>query len=425
MKKSTVFILTAIFLVLFVGFSVFYGKVYKPAHQKQETSSLFVADAMDREKTGNRVLLAELPEDDFQLYQDGGYTILVHGGQEKEFNNWSRMIGDEKPQLYYTDFDDDNNKELIIRALEGIDEKTGEKYYCVYILFITEDENGKYNYAVLFANRSTWYEIFNSALNYKTNQPTLNLKRIQFVMQPKNLSISYDPNTGIVQDSRAWYIKSLSDGKNNYYTLKDWYLGPVVMDVDTEEKCLRIHMNLYLTYNETDKIQIGGLLNCGLSVVDREFDVTNKSVNFVTHSEYRATGLLKLAEEDWKYTFTNADTAIPSSRNISSTSFKCSMPSGTTSENTVFSGTSDEAKSISRIELTKNTIKLYAKRGCAFDQNTINNLKYSVTVKLGSVDADITLSASVGEENGTSVLTFVLDKDYPQNELKDFTVNIG
>lgn len=424
MKKSTVIIFTIIFLILFIAFSVFYGKVYKPAHQKEETSSLFIADAMDRQKTGNRVLLAELPDDDFQLYQDGGYVILVHGGQEKEFNNWSRVIGDEKPLLYYTDFDGDDKKELIVRALEGTDDKTGENYYCVYILFITEDEEGKYNYNVLFANSSTWYEIFDSAINYNVTQPTLNLKRIQFVMQQKGLSIAYDPNTGIVQNSRAWYVKSLSDGKNNYYTLKDWYLGPVVIDVDTEEKCLRIHMNLYLTYNETDKIQIGGRLNCGLSVKDGEFDVTNRSVNFFTYEEYRVSGLLKLAEEDWKYTFNNADTAA-SSKNISKTSFKCTIQNDTGSETTIFSGTTDEAKAISRIELTKNTMKLYAKRDCKFDEKTINSLKYSVTIKSDDVDVDITLSASVGEENGVSVLTFILDKDYPQKELKDFTVTIG
>lgn len=425
MKKSTVFITTFVLLAVFIGFGAYYAKVYKPAHAQEASSSVYVPEGMNREKTGNRVLLAELKADDIQLYQDGGYTILVHSGHEAEFNNWTLKIKEETPQLYYIDFDEDGKKEVVVRALEGTDEKTGENYYCIYVVFITQDKDGNYKYEVVTANRATWYSIFNGAVQCEANQPVINSKRIQFVMQTLDKSIAYNVNTGIVQDSRAWYIRALADDNNNYYTFKSWYLGPAVLDVDTENNYLSIHMNLYITYKETEEIQTGGLLNCGLAMEDKAFSVAKKSVTFVTAPEYRTTSLLKLADKDWNYTFINADSYSSSDKIINKTSFRCTMQDGTAEENTIFSGTTDETKAIDRIVLDKNTMKLYAKAGYSFAPDIVSGHKYSVTVRVGGYDSDITLSASSGDENRRSVITFELDKDYPQEELKNFTVNLG
>lgn len=425
MKKSTVFIITFVFLAVFIAFSVFYAKIYKPAHTPEKTSSIYIADNMNREKTGNRILLAELAEEDIQLYQDGGYTILVHSGHEAEFNNWSRVIADEPPMLYYTDFNGDDQKEIIVRALEGVDKNTKEKYYCVYIVFINETETGDYKYDVAYCSRSTWTSIFDETLTRQTSQPIYNPKRIQFVMAMASKTIPYDSATGITRNPRAWYIKALSDGKNNYYTLKDWYIGTPILSVDTEQKCIRIQANYYITYHETDEVQLGGTLNCGLSYVNNKFGVANRSVTFSTAPEYRVTSLLKLSEGDWNYTFNNSASYSSNDRVIDNTSFKCTMQSDISRENSIFSGTTDDTKAIERITLNQNTLKLYARPGYRFSADIVNNFKYSVTVPVGSVPADITLSASIGEENGISVLTFVLDKDYPQNELDKFTVNLG
>lgn len=424
MKKSTIIILTILFLILFIGSCLFYSKVYKPAHEKQETSTMYYAQNMGRSKSGKRVLLAELPEQDFQLYQDGDYIILTHGGQESEFDNWSRRIGDEEPQMYYLDFDGDGTQELIIRALEGIDKDTEQKQYVIYVLFVHTDENGQYSYDIMSANSETWNSLFNDALKCETTQPVLNKKRIQYVMQGTTLNINYDPVTGISSGTRAWYIKSLSDGKNNYYTLQSWYLGTPYIDVDTENNRISVRVNYYITYNETDEVQYGGIINGAIDIQNGDFDIAKQSVTFTTAEQYRVTTLQSMADKDWTYTFNNDDKTLPSARTIKSTAFKCRVQSET-NEHTIFSGTNDETKAIERIVVTKNTMKLYAKSGCSFSPDPINALNYSVTVQVGGVNSDITLSSSVDNENGVSVLTFVLDKDYPQDELTSFTVNIG
>lgn len=425
MKKSTIFIITFIFLAVFICFSIYYAKVYKPAHTPEQTSAVYVANGMERKKTGNRILLAELAEDDIHLYYDGGYTILVHEGRETEFDNWSKMIAEEKPELYYIDFNGDKQKDILVRALEGTDEKTKEKYYCVYVITVTKDENENYKYEIFYANRSTWYSIFDQTLNRQTSQPIYNPKRIQFVMNLTTSTISYDSTTGIANNSRAWYVKALSDGKNNYYTLKDWYIGTPILTVDTKEPCINVQANYYITYNETDEVQLGGKLNCGLSLTGRDFKITNKSVKLIPAPEYTVTSLLKLADKDWNYTFKNTAPYSSSDKIIDNTTFKCTMQSTTPEESTIFSGDTEEAKALDRITLTKNSIKLYAKSGYRFSEDVINKLKYSVTVNVNGVNADITLSASLNEENGTSVLTFVLDKDYPKTELERFVVNLG
>jgi len=251
MKKSTAIIATALFLALFIGFSYYYARVYRPAHSKEQTSSIYNAEGINKKHAGKKTLLAELPELDYHLYQDGDYVILVHGGKEFEFDNWSPRIADEIPEMYYFDINTDNENELIIRAVEGTDERTGETYYCIYVLFEKTDEKGNISYDVAFANKSTWYGTFDSVVNCEVSQPAINKKRVQLVMAHSMASIVYDSATGIVKDARAWYIKALSDGKNNYYTFKDWYLGPAIILVDEENKCLNIHVNLYIQYNET------------------------------------------------------------------------------------------------------------------------------------------------------------------------------
>lgn len=424
MKKSTIIILTILFLILFIGLCLFYSKVYKPAHEKQETSTMYLADNMERTRAGKRIFLAELAEEDFQLYQDGDYIILVHGGQETEFNNWSRRIGDEEPQMYYLDFDGDEKKELIVRALEGIDQDTEQKQYVIYVLFIQTDENGQYSYNIMSANSETWNSLFNEALKCETTQPSINKKRIQYVMQGATLNINYDAVTGISSGTRAWYIKSLSDGKNNYYTLQSWYLSTPYIDVDAENNRINVRVNYYITYNETEEVQLGGIINGAIDIQNGDFEIAKQSVTFTTAEQYRVTTLQTIADEDWTYTFNNDDKTLPQVRTIKKTAFKCTKQNET-GENTIFSGTNDETKAIEKIVVTKNTMKLYAKSGCTFSADPINALKYSVMVRVGGVDANITLSGEVGTENGVSVLTFVLDKDYPQDELKSFTVNIG
>ena len=70
MKKTTAIIITIIMLAVFVAGGLLYSKVYKPAHTNETQSSVYYAQGMNKSRSGNKVLLAELENDDFHLYKD-------------------------------------------------------------------------------------------------------------------------------------------------------------------------------------------------------------------------------------------------------------------------------------------------------------------------------------------------------------------
>lgn len=425
MKKTTAIIITIIMLAVFVAGGLLYSKVYKPAHTNETQSSVYYAQGMNKSRSGNKVLLAELENDDFHLYKDGDYIILSHGGQETEFSDWSEYIADETPQMYYDDYNDDGEKELLIRALEGTDERTKEKYYCVYVLFITTDENGKYKYSVTMANRSTWYTTFSNLVNCEVSQPTINKKRVQLVMEQSGKSIAYDSATGIVNGSRGWYIKSLTDEKGNYLTFKDWYMGPGIITVNTDKKTLDIKINIYITYNETSADQLGGVMTCGLTLIGNSFSVTQRSVTFKTTDEYKISSLLKTPDKDWSYTSENSAPYSSSDKVLDNISARHSLKNDVASDRTNFSGNGTENAALDKIVITQNAVKLYAKQGYIFPEKAVAAGLYTLNIDVEGVRCDITLSAEVSTENGISVLTYNLDKNYTREELQNFTFKVG
>ncbi len=114
MKKNAIILIAAALLLSVFLLSVSGCSTENPS-ETTEQYSVYQADGMKDRERGGRVLLTELKQDDFHLYSEGEYVILVHNGQETEFSDWSKNITVETPDMYYYDFNGDGEKELLIR----------------------------------------------------------------------------------------------------------------------------------------------------------------------------------------------------------------------------------------------------------------------------------------------------------------------
>lgn len=283
-KKVSITVLCVVLVVLIAVFGVLYVKEYKPKIDKEpNVSNVYVPDKLNKAEKGEKVLLAELKEEDFKLYSAGDYVILSHNGQETEFSNWSKNIGAEIPQLYYDDFNYDGQKELVIKVYKETDKDTNEKIYCLYVLFITKDKDGKDVYDVCYVDRASWFSSFSNMLLAEMTQLD---DKIQFAMGSGNSPIAYDDKTGISTSEHTWFVKALHDEAGKSYTLKNWEKGPGIIVVDEENKTIDVHVMILATYNETTVKQNIGYIKVGLNVYNDSVSLREKSVNFTPNEKY-------------------------------------------------------------------------------------------------------------------------------------------
>lgn len=420
MKKSAIIIITAVLLLVL---AVTAGC----APNNEETTekySIYEADGMiDRERK-DRVLLAELVEEDFHLYAEGEYVILVHNGQETEFSDWSRSIADETPQMYFYDFNGDGEKELLIRAFEDTDEKTGEAVYCLYALMPSVNDKGEYDYTVCYGGRSSWHTTFSEKVAMEMTQPASCDKRLQFVMANSYDTTAYDTATGLLSEGRAWYAEALSDGKGNYYKFTDWTEGLGTFIINEDDMSIKVEINIYVSYNEVDTLQKIGHINCGIELKGSTFDVAQRSVNFTTEDKYVVSNPRITAEKPWQYTVTNTGSYSPRDKAIDHFTITISPSDSKTGEQTAFASSTGDLRAVDRIVFENDKITLYAKSGFSFSDSVVKNRKYTVTAT-GAKKVEAAYSAAISQDSGVQTLVITLDKSYPITEMKTVSLAFG
>ena len=136
-----------------------------------QTKDTFITTATKpaaTEKYAARKLIASLDKPGFKLYKSGASVILEHKDNEFTFDNWSKVIDEETPKMYYADFDDDGEKELVIRAVSGQDDSTGEYVYELYVL--NPKEGKKEDYNVLLISQDTWRTVLDDQVTEELSQ---------------------------------------------------------------------------------------------------------------------------------------------------------------------------------------------------------------------------------------------------------------
>lgn len=425
MKNKSIAIMCVVLVALIALFGFLYFTKYKPNAQKEPNlSNVYVPDNLNESVKGEKVLLAELKEDDFRLYSAGDFVILEHGGQEAEFNDWSKNISKETPKMYYNDFNEDGQKELVIRALKEVDAKTKEKVYCLYVLFITKDKDGKFVYDVSFVDRAGWYKTFNQMLNAEMSQPKGYNNRIQFAMNSTSEPIAYDSKTGVATNGHVWFTHALADNTGKYYKFKSWEKGPGIFNIDNDKKQINVDVLVYVSYDEVPEMQKVGSIRFGLVVKDGSIAIRSKSVDFIPNDQNVATDPREVAKENWKCTFNNT-ASNAKDKIIDKISINCNLSNVNAEQNVSYSSKNDDSSSIDKVVVQNDTIKIYAKKGCSFAKTKTTSRDYSAIIKIGDVESDTCYSATVETEADKSVLVYKLDKNYSSKELNNVHIRFG
>ena len=372
------------------------------------------------EKNSNRVLLSSLEEEGFYLYKGSKGILLKHNNNEYTFTNWSKLIDAEEPQMYYADFNGDNKKELLIRA---VSEKkgNGDFIYELYLLIPKTDSEGNESFDVALASRNTWSSILDNNIVEEMNQLKSCKKIVQFSMISKGKSLSYNKETGIATNGYSGYARALQDSKGNYLTVSKWAKGDGIYKVSKDNK-ISISIDINISYKGAAALQKAGKIYFELFLnEDNKFQVTEKTMVFKANDEYKVSNPKKTATESWSYTENNSNKSASKSNEV----IQWIKYSPSYSED-VFTQTKDFASEISDINkieklyICESYAELTAKDGCTFDTTGANSGEFSVII---NDKTDIAYTASITTSGPKEILKITFDKAYPQSEIKSITFN--
>ena len=415
-----------VFIVLMLSAGVIFG-IYlytnPNAYKKVDTDVLTtVSKPAATEKNSNKVLLASLEEEEFYLYKGTTGVLLRHGKNEFTFTNWSKFIDEEAPEMYWADFNKDGKSELLIKAVS--EEKTESGYiYELYLLTPTTDENGKESFDVAFASRNTWSSILDNNIIEEMRQLKSCNKIIQFSMNAKGKSITYDSATGIATNGYSGYARALQNDKGQYMSIDKWSKGKGIYSVKKGNKiCVSIDINI--SYKNSSKVQNAGSIYFEIFLnSDNNFQVTEKTMVFKPNKEYRVSDPTEVATESWKFTENNSDKS-PSTAGevIQWIKYSPEFSSDVITQTKDYSSEISDINKAEKLVICEGYVEITAKSGFKFDESALSSGDYSVII---NDDIDISYTAEIITKNKKEVLKITFDKAYPQSEIKKITFNYG
>lgn len=420
--KYFIRILFVFVLAVGVVTGVYYYTTGGSASFGNETVSLTTVTKLPAtEKNSNRVLLASLEKDDFKLYKNKRVIILTHGDREYEFNNWSSMIEEEAPELYYYDFDGDDAKELIVRAVEDFNEAANQYIYCLYILDPVVDDSGKEDFKVIFAGKEEWSNIFNEQIKLEVSQLKQCRKYVQFAMDVRSKTIKYDKETGIAKNEHKGYAKALSDGAK-YLTVDQMSRTNGVYTIDKDNR-INVDVDVNVTYKENSLTQKIGVVHFQLTLNNSTLFVTNKSMYFTANEQYRISDPNRTADMPWSYTENNSNkSAVMGNGVVDWLKCKTQFDPSIATQTVTYEDNTTDVDHIASITITESYVQLVAKQGCTFDTSVLEKGEYSVIINEGTKDEyDIAYNTEVSD----NILKINFDKTYSTNEIKGLSVNFG
>ncbi|MBE6719030.1 MAG: hypothetical protein E7571_00030 [Ruminococcaceae bacterium] len=418
-------VLLVLVLAVAVVFGVYYRTNGNPFDKTNTLQLTTVSQQPATEKNSNRVLIASLPDDDFYLYKGSRGVVLTHGKKEYEFTNWSKMIDAQPPEMYLTNFDKDDDKELIIKAVSSQNESSGEYVYEVYLLDPKTDKKKNVNYTVYCASQTTWTDILDKQIREEIGQLKNCKKFLQVSMNSKSKTINYDADTGLALDGFNGYARAMQNG-GKYLTFEGWSKGKGTYSINKKKEiCISVEVNA--RYKGTDVVQTAGYINFKLDIKKGEFIVKNKTMNFKAAAEYKVSDPHTASDVKWSYTELNSDKSTDSADKIIDwVTYTTGYNADTTTQTLDLSSQATDIKNVSKIKITNSYAELTAKKGFSFAAEAKTNGEFSVIINSGEKDAyDIAYTAEIREVKGAEVLKITFDKSYPQSEIKTVAINYG
>ena len=374
------------------------------------------------EKYAARTLLAEDKKNGFRLYKSGASVILEHGDSEFTFDNWSKVIDTETPTLYYADFDGDKKKELIVRAVCGEDETTGEYVYELYVL---NPKKGKVeDYDVLLVSQDTWRAVLDDQVTEELSQLKSCPKVLQFVMDEKDAPIKYNSETGIAENAAyVGYAKALQNDNGKYMTLFGFTKSKGIFSVDDDNN-IKVEVDCIANYDETHVIQDLGKIHFGLEITkDNQLTVIPKSMYFKPNDKFKVSDPTETAKKSWSFTRNNSF-APKDSGTIKWAKYHFEIDKNVFTDTVDLAAEETDIKYIKALEMDEGSVTLIAADGYTFAADPAGKGDYSVIVNKGK-DNEYEISYTAKTNADLTRVKLVFDKTYNQSFIKTVDISYG
>lgn len=420
-----------ILLVLVLSVAVVFGVYFantrgETTRQNADVTLTTVTKPPVTEIKDDKILLAEY-EEGFKLYKQNDLIIFNDGKRDFEFDGWSKLITEERPVLYYHDFDNDKEKELIFEvASRQLEDGNFE-----HDLYYLDKNSGKYGdkddykYSVSLVSRNTWNNILRVLIIEEMFQLKKCDKIVQFAMCYHDEILKYDKQTGVNINGYSGYFKALQNKQTGeYYKIKSWSIdrGKVYINNDNDV-CCKAYINV--TYFGTDQVQQPGYIYFELFPKNDEFLVTPHSMVFKSFDDSKVSSQQSVAESDWLICRENiSQNAYVSGDNVIDwVKFGFNVKDNVSYEKIDFGTNDSEIRNCAKFEISNNSIKIIAKPGYVFDEEMIKRRDFSIVINKGTPgdagENEISYDGVVSvDENGREVLEVSFDKSYPLEEMR-------
>ena len=425
-----------ILLVLVLSVAVVFGVYFantrgETTGQNADVTLTTVTKPPVTEIKDDKILLAEY-EEGFKLYKQNDLIIFNDGKRDFEFDGWSKLITEERPVLYYHDFDKDKEKELIFEvASRQLEDGNFE-----HDLYYLDKNSGKYGdkddykYSVSLISRNKWIFVLKELLIEEMTQLKCD-KIVQFAMISGLETIRYNKDTGVNLNGYGGYFRALQNKKTGeYYKVNDWSIDRGEIYINDKNKiCCKVYINV--TYHGTDQIQKPGYIYLELFPKGDGFQITPRSMIFRSFDDSKVSPQHNVAYNDWSVIRENLtmDSYTTGDKVIDWVSFDMNV-NGTASYSKIDFGTNDtEIRNCVAIDINQNRIRLVAKNGYEFDEDMVKRRDFSVVVNEKTPgdfgENEISYDGKIFvDQNNRQVLEITFDKSYPIGEINTLKFNL-
>lgn len=396
---------------------------------KSKSHLTTVTKAPVTEKGSNRVLLNSIEEDGhkIELYQRDNETILVHNGKEYVYDDWSRYITLDKPDIRYGNYDTDfDDKEIAIRLVSNVDEASGDYMYDIYLLNIFEDENGEEQMDLIVAGTKAWNKLLNEKIAMEISQLSSCKKLIQIAMTYKwKNGINYNED-GIADSPYTNFVHALKDGKGGYMETERWVFGKTVYSF-TDKNHIKASVDILIKYKDYDTMQNAGTLRMELLLgTNYDFICQQNTVGFTSNPEYKSLNPRQKSNNRWRYVENNSNKSVSAEGDkvIDWLKYTFAYDPSIKEKTVNYSNEETEIRNVDKVVFTNNVVKLYAKKGYSFSKVPIETGEYSVVINENDEKNryELAYTAKITEENGQQVLTINFETSYPQDYFRTVSI---
>lgn len=421
-----------VIIVLLIASGIIFAYSYHYRQEKiADSIELTTADISPKQSTtkAQRQLITESKEGNYQLYLDGDNVILSHDGIEKSFSNWASEVKQETPQLFYKDYDDDGDSELLIKLVSGVTNDNGTDKY-VYNLYLAEpvEKNGKSDFNIISATADTWKVPFEEAIKAEMSQLKSCDKIIQFVMDNADVSLTYDSKTGLANNKYSGFAAALKNNNGSYEKLVRWNKGGGFYNVDDKGN-ITLDIRILAYYDGVKNPQYIGNIHTQIGVVNGKFDIIPSTISFVANDEYKVASPLNASSEKWTSTINNSFTpTVREGDDMVIDWIEASFDlSQSFDEKTLsFSGMSSQIKCVDKVVITPSKITMTAKEGYTFSSSVIRNFGFFVKISPNTnFEYNIEYNGEIKNVDGRSVLVIHFDRAYDREVLNGMLINFG